>query len=145
LTNYLKQFKLEYMTYKQFEDLLLTYKQLAGDISDLYDIGVDLMEGKYEISKNVEKMFEISIESVYGDDGLSWVTWFIWENEWGEKDWGIDQTNGNGAFDSDGNPMANSIQSLYELLENQSLYELIEKDHKIGSLTSTTETQIAQN
>lgn len=127
------------MTYKQFEVLLLTYKRLNDDIGDLYDIGVDLMEGKYEISKNVEKMFEISIESVYGTDGLNWVTWFIWENEWGEKDWGVDGSLGNGALDSDGNPIANSIQSLYDLLE---------KDHKVSNLSpenGTTESNITND
>jgi len=120
------------MEYGQFLRLMLRYKKINEDINELYDIGIDLLEGKYKLSDNIYKLFETSIESVYGKEGLDWVTWFIFENDWGTKDWSsrpsYDRETGKiikedaskavyGATDQDGNPIAYSFESLYELLE----------------------------
>jgi len=115
------------MTYEQFLKLMLGYKKICEDINELYDIGVDLLEGKYKIADNVSSLFISAIKSHYNDIGAEWVEWFIFENDWGTKDWTryptYDMKTGNriegihGAIDADGNPIAYSYETLYELLE----------------------------
>jgi hypothetical protein len=124
------------MTYKDFTQLLLAYRKFERNCSSLYDVGVDLHEGKYGISDVVEKMLEAAIKSHYGDGGWEWVSWYIYEADWGEKDWSSTKTYGRdehgnmkilhevgeirwGATDENGNPICYSHDSLYEYLENE--------------------------
>ena len=81
-------------------------------------------------------------ESTYNKEGIDWIDWWIFENEYGQKDWGnipridevnplissrdgnpIKRTDDNSATDKDGNPIAYSYESLYELLESE--YKLL--------------------
>ena len=113
------------------------YRKSSNILSELYDIGFDLMEGKYKLSDSLYHLFISSLESHYTDDGIDWVTWFIYENEWGEKDWnkmplykrnedGITElvmdSERHGATDEDGNPICYDMSSLWQY---------IEKEHKI--------------
>jgi hypothetical protein len=119
------------MTYSQFLQILLSHKKFSEDISSLYDIGFDLMDGKYNLSRPVETMLESSITSVYGNEGWEWVSWFIWESDYGQKDWSqtptyernedgtgqLVESSIYGARDEDGNPICHSYVSLWEYLE----------------------------
>lgn len=119
------------MTYEAFLKIMLTYKKLHEDISELYDIGIDLLEGKYKISDNIYKLLDAAIKTSYTDQGFDWVLWFIYENDWGQRDWSekplydyktgkiikASGEVGHGAVDKDNNPIAYSFESLYELLE----------------------------
>jgi hypothetical protein len=124
------------MTYSHFVQILLSHKKFSEDISSLYEIGFDLMEGKYELANTIEMLLRASIESHYGDQGWEWVGWFIWESDYGQKDFSVTPTyqtkedgtselvtsTVHGATDKDGNPICYSYQSLWEY---------IEKNHKI--------------
>jgi hypothetical protein len=118
------------MTYKQFFKVLLNYRRFSDNVSALHDIGFDLHEGKYPIVEQVERILETVIESHYGKEGVTWVNWFIYESDWGERDWSTcDSYNEKGeivhkkgeprpgATDRDGNPICYSFESLYEYLE----------------------------
>ena len=119
------------MEYSNFLRCLMTLKKISEDISELHDIGVDLLEGKYKISENVGMLFESFIEDSYGEGGLDWVNWFIFENEYGQKDWStapLYSEDGklikeagevrHGAPDENGNPICYSYESLWEYLES---------------------------
>ena len=73
------------MTYEEFLKILMSYKKINEDISELYDIGFDFLEGKYRMSDSVSIMFEAVLESHYTDEGIDWINWFIFENDWGTK------------------------------------------------------------
>lgn len=117
------------MTYEIFLKLLLTYKKLNEDITELYDIGVDLLEGKYKLSDGIYSLLESALKTTYNQQGIEWVGWFMFESDWGQKDWSAKPLYDNGkiikaagevrhgAVDKDGNPIAYSFESLYELLE----------------------------
>jgi hypothetical protein len=124
------------MTYKHFIQTLLAYKKFWEDISNLYDLGFDLMEGKYNLTHPVGLMIEASIESHYGKDGWDWVSWFIHESEYGQRDWSQSDTyktneDGTselvykegevrfGAHDENRNPICYSFESLWDYLEKQ--------------------------
>jgi hypothetical protein len=118
------------MTYEQFLKTLMNYRQFSENTHELYQVGVDLHEGKYAIIEYVDSLLYTAIESHYGEEGLGWVTWFIFESNWGEKDWSTcDAYNDkgeivarkgeprHGAYDENGDPICYSFESLYEYLE----------------------------
>jgi hypothetical protein len=118
------------MEYKSFLTLIMTYKKISEEISELYDIGVDLLDGKYKILEKVGNMLDESIKVSYGEEGLDWVIWFIFESEYGQKDWSkapLYSEDGklikeagevrHGAHDENGNPICYSYESLWKYLE----------------------------
>ena len=124
------------MTYAHFLQILLAHKKFWEDISSLHDLGFDLMEGKYNLIHPMDLMLGASIESHYGKDGWDWVSWFIYESEYGQKDWSRVDTvetkeDGTrevvhktdevrfGAYDENQNPICYSYESLWEYLEKE--------------------------
>lgn len=97
------------MKYKDFKKLLDTYKTANEVISDACDVGIDLMEGKYETQSYLTKLFELCIKTHYTEDGLEWVDWFVYENDYGKK--------GMKAFDADDNLICQNKKQLWEYLE----------------------------
>ena len=92
------------------------------------------MEGKYKISEILDSQFKCFLKSHYDEEGVDWVSWFIFENEFGEKDWSKYKTLNRskddifrsisgeeekkfGARDAEGNPIFYSIESTWEYLE----------------------------
>ena len=125
------------MSYEEFLKILMSYKKIGEDISELYDIGFDLLEGKYLMSDNVYIMFEACLKSHYTDEGVDWINWFIFENDWGQKDWSkyptFDSVTGKiiesdpvksyGAHDENENPICFSFESTYEFVKQYLKYK----------------------
>ena len=124
------------MKYKHFLKFILAHKRFNDDIHDLYTIGFDLMEGKYDLTKPVNEMFETTILSHYDKNGLDWVMWFIYEFDYGEKDWSKvplyttdkdghamlvpdSENDGYGAHDENGKPICYDYKSLWKYLEKE--------------------------
>lgn len=124
------------MTYSNFLKTMLTYQKIDRDLSELSDIGIDFFEGRYRLSELTYSLFQSTFESHYTSGGIEWIDWFIFEADWGLKDFGnafsyeldengnIEMTEPNseakwGAHDSSGNPIAYSLESLWQLLETQ--------------------------
>lgn len=120
------------MTYEEFLRILMCYKKIDEDISELYEIGFDFLEGKYRMSDNISLMFEATLESHFTDEGIDWINWFIFENDWGTKDWSklpsLNEVTGKieieedpvksyGAKDEKGNPICFSFESTYEYVK----------------------------
>jgi len=120
------------MKLEQFEKILNEYRKGHNMISELYDIGFDLLEGKYPLDGSLYNIFISALETHYTDDGVDWVTWFIFENEWGENEYdnrpvyrvtesGVMELdlnhNGHAASDENGNPICYDIKSLWEFIE----------------------------
>ena len=97
------------MSYEQFLSILDNYKAYCEAISDAYDVGIDLLEGKFATNSYVEKMLKLSIASHYGEMGWDWVSWFIYENDYGHR--GLE------AWDGDGNLICHTHKELHEYLE----------------------------
>lgn len=104
------------MKYDKFVRTMLMYREVMDDLSELNRMGFDFFEGKYELSNYFSRFFENTFRDIYTEEGKEWIDWFIYEGNWGqnpvsdvEDDWG--------ARDSEGNKIAYSIKSLWELLE----------------------------
>ena len=122
------------MKYEIFLRLIMTYKKAEENSRQWYEFGIDLHEGKYPIAPYLYDIMIAGFEASYDKEGIDWISWFIFENEYGHKVRGevptINQNSeivdpkehdGFGAHDEDGKPIAYSYESLWELLE---------KDHK---------------
>jgi hypothetical protein len=118
------------MTYENFLKITLGLKKASEDINQLYKNKVDLIEF-------VEPYHEIimtTLREIYTEEGIDWLQWFMYENEFGQKDWGgvpqykeVDgkmvkvDVNENeprfGATDADGKPICYDFESTYEFLK----------------------------
>jgi hypothetical protein len=122
------------MEYKEFLTNIMTYKKLMEDISELYDIGFDFFEGKYKLSTHIESLMINAFNSHYTKEGVEWIEWFIYEADYGMKDFSSIpsyEKNENGEFvlvnedgeirwgarDDNGEPICYSYQSLYEYIQ----------------------------
>ena len=102
------------MKYEQFLKLVMSNKALSDMYSELYDMGFDFFEGKYKLVEHSERITDVTFSLIYDEEGIDWLNWFMYENEYGE---------GNLiASDKDGNSICYSYESLWEYLE---------KNHKL--------------
>lgn len=115
----------------------MSYKKFLSNIDAHCDFGVEsVSEGPHSLDNHAEELISSFIISHYGEDGWEWVSWFIYESQWGEKDWSVNKTykakedgvleevdKGDylkyGAFDENGNPICYSIESLFRYLEKE--------------------------
>jgi hypothetical protein len=102
------------MEYSEFKKVLQEYRDTNKDISDLYDIGVNILDGKYAIGESYYTLFKSLIESHYGELGFDWVEWFIFESKYGE--------------DKTMNATDNGKRICYS---TKSLWKFLEKNHKL--------------
>lgn len=108
------------MEYKNFLTLMMNFKKILENTSELHDIGFDLYEGKYKLVENIEQIFITSISCFYNEKGIDWINWYIYENDFGNKDWNkYNETDKieYGATDENGNPICYSFESLYNYIE----------------------------
>ena len=76
------------MKYEIFLRLIMTYKKAEENVRKYYEFGIDLHEGKYPIAPYLYNLMIAGFESTYNGDGIDWISWFIFENEYGHKVWG---------------------------------------------------------
>jgi hypothetical protein len=116
------------MNYKNFLEILLTYQKFQRQTSELHGMGLDFLEGKYDLGATVETMFQSTLNILFTKEGVEWIEWFIYENEWGTKDWSeyksfedsgalANPKSVYGAFDENGEPICYSYESLWDYVE----------------------------
>ena len=98
------------MKFENFKKILLNYKTLINQFSELDNMGFDFFEGKYPIFINISNMFDNLFTEIYGESGLEWINWFVYDTEFGKK-----KMNG-----SIGNVKVKStIKSIHNVLEKK--------------------------
>lgn len=116
------------MTYEEFLGVLVPCKKLNDDFRELYQMGFDFLEGKYRLEENISRIVDGFLNSHFTVEGVDWINWFMFENEWGSKDWtklpvlgkegnlihDADPMKAYGASDELGNPICHSFESTYE-------------------------------
>jgi hypothetical protein len=118
------------MKYEDFLGILIPYKKLMEDFSELYSMGFDFLEGKYKLENDVSRILDAALNSHFDEDGVEWIHWFMYENDWGEKDWSNlkvfdsqgklterDPMEAYGAKDENGNPICFSFESTWEVVK----------------------------
>jgi hypothetical protein len=74
------------MEFKEFEKLIKTYQKTLSDFRELSQMGFDFAEGKFKLELHCDNMLQIILDSTYTDEGVDWIFWFMFENDFGEKD-----------------------------------------------------------
>jgi len=126
------------MTYANFLKITLGLQKTGRDLSKLYDMKVDLLD----LIDPYHEIINVALSEIYTEEGCDWLNWFMYENDFGEKDWSTTPTyilidgkmvldtpdieSPYGARDKDGNPICYSFESTYEFLKQ---YKKL-KNHK---------------
>lgn len=97
------------MKYETFFNIIETYKKGAKMLSELNNMGFDFFEGKYKLSDVMYEQLQHSIRGVYGEKGLEWVEWYIFEREYGKNDLT--------ASDENGDKICETLEEVYLYLE----------------------------
>jgi len=106
------------MKYKHFLQVLMTYKKISDELSELNSIGFDFFEGKYELSRWVEYIVDATFASHYDEDGVEWINWFIYENDFGQRISENDEGElDHRAWDENGEPICYSYETLWNYVE----------------------------
>lgn len=111
------------MEYKDFLMIIMANKKFEEELSELNSLGFDFFEGKYKLADLNYKIFNCSLGCHYTNEGMEWIYWFIYESDYGQKDWskiktfGDDKNTPYGAVDENGNPICYSYESLWKYLE----------------------------
>jgi hypothetical protein len=118
------------MEYEDFIGILMPYKKLTEEFRELYSMGFDFMEGKFRLTEDVSRMLDATLHSHFDEGGVEWIHWFMYENDWGDKDWSNlkvinsqgeitdrDPMQSYGANDSEGNPICFSFESTWEVVK----------------------------
>lgn len=116
------------MKKENFKNILRSYHDVFVHISDLHDIGFNLLDNnRFPISDLISNIFSQSILSHYNDEGLDWVTWYLLEFI------KVDALSSDGdlmypdrepaAWDSDGAPICFNIDVLYDYINENCKHE----------------------
>lgn len=120
------------MTYEEFLGILMPYKKLNDEFSELYQMGFDFLEGKYLLEESISRIVDTALSSHYTVEGVDWINWFMFENEYGQRDWSklpvydtktgkiiedADPMKAYGAKDENGNPICYSFETTYEFVK----------------------------
>jgi len=57
------------MEYNDFKYVMKSYESIQDNISELHEIGFNLIFGRYSISEQVDDIFNMMIELEYGEEG----------------------------------------------------------------------------
>jgi len=113
------------MEYNKFKEIVNSIESHFKTTRKLHSLGVDILD----LFDPIFKSISILIEEIYGKDGLNWLEWFMYESDFGKKDWSNvkvlnpetgkfeDKKDKYGAHDENGTPMCYSLKSTWEYLE----------------------------
>ena len=73
------------MTKELFIKILKNYRRVLYKIRELDKVGVNLYESKFGISEDIDRLFIDTMAASYDEFGIDWIEWFVYENEFGEK------------------------------------------------------------
>ena len=93
------------MTYERFLKIITEIEKQDKLVSALYDLKVDLIDWTDPYSSIIGEL----IKEIYGEEGYDWFSWFCYERDFGSKEIG--------AWDKNGEPICYDVKSLWEYME----------------------------
>jgi hypothetical protein len=97
------------MEYKRFAQVIKDIQIQDKRISALYKLKVDVLD----FHDSYQSAIRILFETIYGVQGYDWISWFMYETDFGKKD--MEATD-------------NGKRICYDV---KSLWEYLEKNHKV--------------
>lgn len=100
------------MNKELFKKIINEIEELNLYYSKYYKFGIDLFGGNYPVGELHSKLISLFLKSIYTEEGLDWIEWFMYENDFGKSKLE--------AFD-EGVLICQDVDSLYEYVKQ---YEL---------------------
>ncbi len=118
--------------------LLKSYYDVCTHMYNLHDIGFNFLENKrFPIDDLINSIFSQSILSHYTDEGLDWITWYLFEfvRTYDAKEDGdfMYPDREPAAWDSDKAPICFNIDTLYDYVNEHCRLENNNDDSEIKS------------
>lgn len=101
------------MKVETFTSILETLKTQREKEHQLYTLGVDLIN----LTEKYDEVISKLMEELWGKEGKEWVDWFMYENDFGKKEWREGEP-GIGAYNENKDPICFDIPSLFEEIHN---------------------------
>jgi hypothetical protein len=126
------------MKKESFKMLLKSYYDVCIHMSNLHDIGFNFLENKrFPIDDLITSIFSQSILSHYKDEGLDWITWYLFEfvrtyDAKADEDIMYPDREP-AAWDSDKTPICFNIDTLYDYINENCRLENNNDDSEIKS------------
>jgi hypothetical protein len=126
------------MKKESFKMLLKSYYDVCMHMSNLHDIGFNFLENKrFPIDDLINSIFSQSILSHYTDEGLDWITWYLFEfvkayDAKADEDFMYPDREP-AAWDSDKAPICFNIDTLYDYVNEHCRLENNNDDSEIKS------------
>ena len=116
------------MKKESFKMLLKSYYDVCTHMYNLHDIGFNFLENKrFPLDDLINSIFSQSILSHYTDEGLDWITWYLFEfvRTYDAKEDGdfMYPDREPAAWDSDGAPICFNIDVLYDYINENCKHE----------------------
>jgi len=73
------------MKFEHFKNIADQYKLLDKELTELEEIGFNLFDSKYKIADRFSIIMEEVFLSHYTVEGLDWINWFFYENDFGRS------------------------------------------------------------
>ena len=103
------------MTYESFLRVIKGLKKAEKDSNDAYKLNIDLLDFVDPYNIVITEL----IKEIYGAEGYDWLSWFCYENDFGQ---GKLQ-----AWDKDKNLICYSLESLHQYLEENYKKQVMEE------------------
>lgn len=129
------------MDYTLFAEFINRNQERDQKLELLENLGIDMLD----FDNAYDFLVDQFLNAYWTEAGVEWIYWFMYDSEYGQKDWSkIDvvlsegengdykevknkYTDSFGAHDSDGNPICYDTKSLYEYVKHfeKPVYEVI--------------------
>ena len=73
------------MTKEQFVEVIKLHKQSTDNLNEYYKMGLDLLDNKNSPVEPLFKAIDILFDSIYTEEGVEWISWYIYDNNYGEQ------------------------------------------------------------
>jgi len=126
------------MKKQNFISILKSYYGIHIHMSNLHDIGFDFFENKrFPIDDLINKIFNQSILSHYNDEGLDWISFYLFEfvktHDANSDEDLMYPDREPAAWDADKNPICFNIDTLYDYINEHCKLENNNDDSEIKS------------
>ena len=74
------------MTKEQFIEVIKLHKQSTDNLNEYYKMGLDLLDNKKSPVEPLFKVIDILFDSIYTEEGVDWISWYIYDNNYGEEE-----------------------------------------------------------
>lgn len=72
------------MNFKKFKNILELYKNIFYNFNKLDNLGFNFYENEqFPLVEDFEKIITLFFQNLFTDEGVEWIFWFIYENDYG--------------------------------------------------------------